>query len=986
MRFVKVKDLGDTITKFHFEQTNSKLHPEQPFLSFSTSLYMFASTRPGATVCLRCHLQRTLSYAERNYQRASAQAATTTSIPPIRFNSTSSNSATKEGPKLRVRSNSGRGNTAHPFGKLRGKKGKELREGSASLDVKTFGNPSEVIILRDAKKNRPDDAKSDPISIADAEREHMTGLELLASVEAERGLVDQEHVNQNIEALRPVDRVVSRKDFEGISSKLNDGFTIAQLALYLHPAEQTDSSRKRRQTSPSKASKERTSLLAKTEWLQGQTPFSELGLSRSRPHPGPQPTTRKEIIAERICRHRWHLEVQEEIESTGELEVQVRSQDLSLLLSENRIFLKRFAERRLAKIDVSRARGLIRITADKYACNSVVRDIESVLSNVRQIVVDMEPLRGSKKAKSSPWAVDLRTRDLIAGLTGTVLEEEANTSKKVIVHYLGPKTTDADDARRLLLSTVGSSTEVASHLECATHSSQMEGFLYPEYPGSGLAWNDRRMQWARFKYPSSPGSNQKDVDAGLREPDTEVCGKIEQYLRGNHIVPALIESLERDGPDEPAAGLTGIQAASPTDGGGNDEPSSIWQEQLSQETFAVVGHVLHGIPSPQMVKSASIEALKKTQDYRVISTSVTSNSTMLSNLDFQHSKTTQDLRLRLIPSPWSSMGKSALDLLPPVEVIVSINGQTQETTLKDISAIIDKRRADLMMPSSSLDLAFTTHSAVKLLHPWQDQHIRDFLEKSNLQLSGRGRLHAPPTLKLRIPSRLMRRDPKDSSVEKGKNDGEEMDYLFAGLDYRQHLAFDFDGWTAVYSSIESGRIGGRRGELALRMQRHLPDTPLPFTYSPMDPSPEAPSPGTAPAATPPPTNPTPATPSPDAPSSDAEYSKLYSFFDQLAKASRSTTAPEAEKPEGNDVAPAAAPERASEDPTTAGLNDEQSDPAKQLPASSSGQAVVAEKEAEAPPRSFEEFVTSAYQLVDRLDRGYLEGLEQQQQQQPHALD
>jgi hypothetical protein len=55
----------------------------------------------------------------------------------------------------------------------------------------------------------------------------------------------------------------------------------------------------------------------------------------------------------------------------------------------------------------------------------------------------------------------------------------------------------------------------------------------------------------------------------------------------------------------------------------------------------------------------------------------------------------------------------------------------------------------------------------------------------------------------------------------GTKDAEmqEVEYLFAGLEIRKTISMDFEGWRLVYTSVEAGKAGGRRGELRLRPTR-----------------------------------------------------------------------------------------------------------------------------------------------------------------------
>src|SRR5947208_528935 len=50
----------------------------------------------------------------------------------------------------------------YPHGRLRGKRGREVREAAAALPVNALGQPTEVIILRDAAIEQPDETEPQP--------------------------------------------------------------------------------------------------------------------------------------------------------------------------------------------------------------------------------------------------------------------------------------------------------------------------------------------------------------------------------------------------------------------------------------------------------------------------------------------------------------------------------------------------------------------------------------------------------------------------------------------------------------------------------------------------------------------------------------------------------------------------------------------------------------------------------------------------------
>ena len=73
-----------------------------------------------------------------------------------------------------------------------------------------------------------------------------------------------------------------------------------------------------------------------------------------------------------------------------------------------------------------------------------------------------------------------------------------------------------------------------------------------------------------------------------------------------------------------------------------------------------------------------------------------------------------------------------------------------------------------------------------------------------------------PSLRIPIASHLCK-PPGFEILGTGKKDAKnhDVEYLFAGLEIRKSIAMEFDGWRLLYTSVEAGKAGGRRGELRL---------------------------------------------------------------------------------------------------------------------------------------------------------------------------
>lgn len=130
-----------------------------------------------------------------------------------------------------------------------------------------------------------------------------------------------------------------------------------------------------------------------------------------------------------------------------------------------------------------------------------------------------------------------------------------------------------------------------------------------------------------------------------------------------------------------------------------------------------------------------------------------------------------------------------------------------------------------MLPYNNIDVRFQQRTTSRL-----DQNsiepVRDYIQQSDLKMSGSKLLQTPPSIRIPIDSHLCRGpgpsllgevDSKGDKIP--KSNVREVEYLFAGLEIRSTLSFEYRSWLLRYTSIEAGKAGGRRSELALRPSR-----------------------------------------------------------------------------------------------------------------------------------------------------------------------
>ncbi len=217
--------------------------------------------------------------------------------------------------------------TESPLGRLHGFRGHKLREQRFELDVDTLGNKSEVIVLRDAG------VRFNPRPEME-EFEKVEKVDILAQLDAERGLVGQDEVERNIEELTPKQsaRLVSWEELQSIQQQLVTGFTMSQLLRYRESIEAREKLAMARDEEHTQE-KALSAVVRKTEWMPGTSDSGEVFEERPLRGYRSEAYTPKQRLVLLLLRQHWRLEARDVTESTGEIELELRSTELELLIS-----------------------------------------------------------------------------------------------------------------------------------------------------------------------------------------------------------------------------------------------------------------------------------------------------------------------------------------------------------------------------------------------------------------------------------------------------------------------------------------------------------------------------------------------------------------------------------------------------------------------------------------------------------------------------
>ena len=234
---------------------------------------------------------------------------------------------------------------------------RRVRGDSTKLDIEALGQPAKILILRDwhMKTRAYDKAKrAEELRVEKSEVEdNLSPSEILKTLDAERGIIDSDGVCQNIRRLKEEwlsklggTRILpTDAQYNELAKALLDGFTVPQLETYLTSTKHFD------RTKSEPVQRQYSAGCILYPWVPGSTPFPAAALSRLnstdpatvKHQAGLVPgaanedlhLTRKQAVVATILRRAWSLRTKEELQTVGELDMQLQPLHLDLLLNHS---------------------------------------------------------------------------------------------------------------------------------------------------------------------------------------------------------------------------------------------------------------------------------------------------------------------------------------------------------------------------------------------------------------------------------------------------------------------------------------------------------------------------------------------------------------------------------------------------------------------------------------------------------------------------
>ncbi|KAH8811406.1 mitochondrial inner-membrane-bound regulator-domain-containing protein [Xylogone sp. PMI_703] len=721
--------------------------------------------------------------------------------------------ATNHTRKARLRHRSGfKRPDIHRGGRLYGFRGNQLQEDHESLKTEALGKPAEVIVLRESRfKIFNSVPQLDP-------EESPEKVDILAQLDSERGLPGWNEVEDNINELRPEDGESPRnwEEFDKLVRVLQEGFTVSQLVRYINIHGKSKQKDQNLEDSESP-------ILRKSAWMPDiSKPGEHFDESPIRGYYWKSHTSKQRLVL-LLVRDCWNLEVPELANGIGEIEVHIRTEDLELLLapllgalrSPLSVISEEYITDEQEKIEAFKSRGVIRITTTRQKADNIIEQLEEKLHSIQRLEVpfgNLVPAANKDDTKQLEKWIRTNIEDVLPELSRLTRTDIARLpGNKLLISSLedDPKSTTssrADVARRLLLTANAVSNRNVHSVAHLVTSSPKKGAFVLYGPTENLPWRDRLRQWSRFTYPASKASATE-----LESPKGDLSSVKHRFPLFDYF-PGISNIQGQQSVDESEAIVS-------HNGTGNE---AHWSNKYFTESSAIIGNVLHShtaydpaIWMPSQRYNPSSNPLKS------FSTSVPNISRILNEVQLENKQPIEGVTMRFLPSPWnnqdingSGIGLRALDAFPAMEMRFSVHPITKALHLEDVNAIVQVTTADLMLPDQAVDLRFQQKTQSSLqTQPQGLAQINSFLTQSQLSLTSGKQLVTPPELALPISRHLCR---MANEIVSPSSDLQDVQYVFAGLEYRNTVVMNYEGWRLLYTSIEAGKADGRRGELKLR--------------------------------------------------------------------------------------------------------------------------------------------------------------------------
>ena len=472
-----------------------------------------------------------------------------------------------------------------------------------------------------------------------------------------------------------------------------------------------------------------------------------------------------------------------------------------------RAILKQIAETYSSKVEASSKDCIIRVTSDYETSLDIYKLTIHTISNIKSCNVDLSAELVNDVQGRTDVPDDVLKQ--VMESTNTVIEVNQSFAVNQMtthlqIYYIGPEDEDLENARRMINQIVrprNRNTSLPFAKESTVLSNRpirpTKDVLTPVAVGNALPMIDRAKRWSRWCSPSirtsAPSRN------GMK-PTTRL--------------DTLTDPLDQQ---QVMRALRSFYALSKKPYTVAEEAKKHWKSNKTYWDSAYLGQVLFPMPTSKIKKSYQPRIGQSDRTFVSLVPGMANALGHLGTPRLEGNPSQEEyILVRLTPS-FKNVIPFPLTTLPDLEIHITLDETDRKVSVRD--ARLSYRNAmDLLLPSNTMDICFERRTCVYSRENKLDRRIQSFVDKSNFDIWGDNRLKTPAGLSLNIPAHSLR------VLNDGrKTDGFEqylIDYLFASLEHRSEIRIPFrrpESWADLtYTSIEGGKIGGRRDEVCLK--------------------------------------------------------------------------------------------------------------------------------------------------------------------------
>ena len=437
---------------------------------------------------------------------------------------------------------------------------------------------------------------------------------------------------------------------------------------------------------------------------------------------------------------------------------------------------------------------MIRVSGDKKVAEETLNDLDNELLSTTELVFDVSPFINSRNQRNGAKTAlfDFQQLESAARLTQSVISE-IPLKQKIIIR--STQRYRAESAHRFLVSML--------KLSGPTRSKSIIG-------GTKEVSEMTRITSSDFLLPDKISKVQKQSYGRLASPQrkettsTVKSGKMHTKCgftsEASSWVTQVARSLESQKISDQQATLT-------------SSLSSLWEVSRFQPVSATLGQLMHKLAYKDTLEHNDLKfLLGSPRSDRLFVNAVPQLRNHLKSKTFDDAVPERSkIVCHLIPSPWSELGKKALDHFPKVKMIFEESPEAESgLELVDVLALTDVTHVDLLLPNDNFDVRFVKQYLMKMTtHGLDNSELSDYVSAVKLSYSADGDFRAPLKIRMRVP--MMSSLVQNQEETKPTSGQRPVNYIMGFIEHCQPLAIPVGRLKLHYTAVEAGQVNGSYG-------------------------------------------------------------------------------------------------------------------------------------------------------------------------------